>query len=158
MLKKILFFFPAFVLSLTAAASGMTTPAAATLPADNPDAVVGIWKVGSGDAHVQIYKEGSEYFGKIVWLKEPNDENGKPKVDKNNPEEGKRNDPVLGMQMLRHFEYDEDNVWEDGEIYDPKSGKLYSCKMTLVKPNVLEVRGYIGISLIGRTDTWTRVE
>jgi uncharacterized protein (DUF2147 family) len=64
----------------------------------------------------------------------------------------------MGMVLMKDFEYDAKNVWDDGEIYDPKSGKTYSCKMTLIDPDRLEVRGYIGISLIGRTDNWTRAK
>ncbi|HOJ03548.1 MAG TPA: DUF2147 domain-containing protein [Bacteroidota bacterium] len=123
------------------------------------DAVLGTWLVQDKNAKVEIYKRGSKYYGKIVWLKEPNDEQGKAKVDKENPEEKLRSRPILGLEMLRGFVYDEDYVWEDGEIYDPKNGKTYSCKMTLTdKGNTLDVRGYIGISLIGRTQEWTRVK
>lgn len=123
------------------------------------DLVIGNWLVQDKKAKVQIYKKGDRYFGKIVWLKEPDDEQGNPKVDKENPEEKQRSRPILGMVMLRDFEYDEDLVWEDGDIYDPKNGKTYSCKMTLSEDGrSLDVRGYIGISLIGRTQTWTRTE
>jgi uncharacterized protein (DUF2147 family) len=122
------------------------------------DAVLGTWVTGSGDGHVEIYKQGNKYFGKIVWLKEPNSEQGTPKVDKNNPDVKLRTQPILGMVNLRDFEYDGDNEWEDGQVYDPKKGKDYSCQMTLTDPNTLEVRGYIGISLIGRTDTWKRIK
>lgn len=122
------------------------------------DAILGVWQSGSGKGHIQIYKQGTKYFGKIVWLKEPNDESGKPKVDKNNSDEKKRTQPLMGLINLRDFTYEGDNVWEDGDIYDPEKGKEYSCKMTLINANTLEVRGYIGISLIGRTDTWKRIK
>ncbi len=122
------------------------------------DAVLGVWLTGSGKGHVQIYKQGGNYFGKIVWLQEPNEADGKPKVDKKNPDVKKRSQQILGLVNLRDFTYDEDNVWEDGKIYDPEAGKDYSCKMTLKDANTLDVRGYIGISLIGRTDTWKRVK
>ncbi len=122
------------------------------------DAILGVWLTGTGKGHVQIYKQGNQYFGKIVWLKEPNDTDGKPKVDKNNPDAKKRSQPILGLINLRNFAYDDDNVWEDGKIYDPEAGKDYSCKMTLKDANTLDVRGFIGISLIGRTDTWKRVK
>ena len=121
------------------------------------DAVIGTWLVQDKKATVDIFKRGQKYFGKISWLKEPNNEQGKPKVDKENSEEKLRGRPILGLEMLRDFEYDEDYVWEDGEIYDPKNGKTYSCKMTLSPDGrTLDVRGYIGISLIGRTQIWTR--
>ena len=74
----------------------------------------------------------------------------------NNSDPKHQKQPLLGLIMLRNFVYDEDQVWNDGEIYDPKNGKTYSCKMTLKDWNTLDVRGYIGISLFGRTDTWKR--
>ncbi|MDO1445969.1 DUF2147 domain-containing protein [Rhodocytophaga aerolata] len=125
---------------------------------NNPNAVVGTWYNGSKESRIEIYKCGEKYCGKIVWLKEPMNEEGKPKVDKNNPDASLKNRPIMGMELMRNFEYDSGNVWEDGEIYDPKSGKTYSCKMTLTKADQLEVRGYVGISLIGRTDVWTRAK
>ena len=128
-----------------------------TTPPANPDAVVGVWKTGEGTAMVRIYKNGDKYQGKIVWLKEPNDpETGKPKIDKNHPDESVRSRPILGLINVWGFVHKGDNVWEDGNIYDPKNGNTYSCTMKLDNPNTLEVRGYIGVSLIGRTDVWTR--
>lgn len=123
------------------------------------DLVTGTWLVQDKNAKVKIYGKNGKYYGKIIWLEEPNDENGKPKVDKENPEESLRSRPLLGLVMLRGFEYDEDLEWDDGEIYDPKNGKTYSCKMTLDEDGkTLDVRGYIGFSFIGRSQTWTRVE
>jgi uncharacterized protein (DUF2147 family) len=126
---------------------------------NNPDACLGTWLTGSKKGHVQIYKQGDKYFGKIVWLKEPNEPTtGKPKLDKNNPDTQKKSRPILGMVNLSNFKYDSDNLWEDGKIYDPENGKEYSCKMRLINPNQLDVRGYIGVALIGRTDSWVRVK
>lgn len=123
------------------------------------DLVIGHWLVQDKKAKVQIFKRSGKFFGKIVWLKEPNNEHGSPKLDKENPEEKLRARPILGLELLRDFVYDEDRVWEDGEIYDPKNGKTYSCKMTLSEDNrTLEVRGFIGISLLGRTQVWSRTE
>ncbi len=125
--------------------------------ADNPDAIIGNWKTGEGTAVVQIYKQGSSYFGKIVWLNEPNNPStGKPRVDDKNSNSAKRNTPLLGLVNLRNFSFHKNNLWKDGKIYDPKSGDDYSCKITMTDPNTIEVRGYIGISLLGRTDIWKR--
>jgi uncharacterized protein (DUF2147 family) len=124
---------------------------------DNPDAIVGVWKTGEGNAMVRIYKNGEKYQGKIVWLKEPNDpETGKPKVDKNHPEENVRTRSLLGLINVWGFSYIEKDLWDNGSIYDPKNGSTYSCTIKMSNANTIEVRGYIGISLIGRTDTWTR--
>jgi uncharacterized protein (DUF2147 family) len=127
--------------------------------AQSADAVLGKWETKNGKSHVEIYKKDGEYYGKIVWLKEPLNEEGKPKVDKNNPEEDMRSRPLKGLELLREFEYDaDDEMWEDGEIYDPESGDTYSCEMSLEGDDKLKVRGYLGISLLGRTTVWTRVE
>lgn len=119
--------------------------------------IIGVWKTGEGNAIVRIYKNGEKYQGKIVWLKEPNDpETGKPKLDKNHPDESIRTRPILGLVNIWGFTYKEKNVWEDGNIYDPKNGNTYSCSIKMINSKILEVRGFIGVSLLGRTDTWTK--
>jgi uncharacterized protein (DUF2147 family) len=137
-----------------------TTLLVSAVPAvDNPDAILGTWLTGSKKGHVQIYKQGKQYYGKIIWLKEPIDPaTDLPKTDSKNPDAEKKKQPLLGLVNLRGFEYEGDQVWEEGKIYDPENGKEYSCKITLRNNNTLDVRGYIGISLIGRTDTWVRVK
>lgn len=126
-----------------------------TALAQKPDAVLGKWTSATGEAQIQIYKKGDKYFGKIDWLKYPNDDAGKPKTDKKNPDKSLRTRPELGLELLKDFAFAGDNVYEDGTIYDPKSGKTYSCKMT-VNGTKLKIRGYVGISLLGRTEIWTR--
>ena len=121
----------------------------------NEDIVLGTWLTGSGKGKVQIYKTGVEYNGKIVWLKEPTYPDGSVKVDKHNPDKEKQTAPILGLNMLKGFIFN-DGKWIDGTIYDPENGKTYSCKITY-RDGKLDVRGYMGISLIGRTDTWFKV-
>lgn len=124
--------------------------------AQNANAIVGKWLSATGEGQIEVYKKGDKFFGKLSWIKFPNDEQGKPKVDKLNPDPALRTRPELGLELLQNFTYD-DGTYKDGTIYDPKSGKTYSCKMTL-NGNVLKIRGYIGISLLGRTEEWTRVK
>ncbi len=119
------------------------------------DAIIGTWLTASGTAKVQISREGDKYNGKIAWLKNPLDENGKPKVDKNNPDKNQKSTPILGLKMLKDFVYD-DGEWNDGTIYDPNNGKTYSCVIKY-RDGKLDLRGYIGISLLGRTQTWFKV-
>jgi len=155
-MKKILMpsLFVAAACLLIANLSSFTSITAKT--ADG-NAVIGVWKTGEGTAMVKIYKNGEKYEGKIVWLKEPTDPaTGQPKKDKNNPKESNRQRPVLGLTNVWGFVYDGKNEWDDGNIYDPKTGNEYSCTMTLKDNNNLEVRGYVGISLFGRTDVWKR--
>lgn len=125
--------------------------------AQKKDDILGKWINPSGEGQIEIYKRGEKFFGKLVWIKDPNDENGKPKTDEKNPNESLRNKPVLGLEILKNFEFN-GGKWQDGTIYDPKSGKTYSCKLTLKEPNQLSIRGYIGVSLIGRTEVWKRIK
>ncbi|MFD1632059.1 DUF2147 domain-containing protein [Pseudopedobacter beijingensis] len=124
--------------------------------AQKADDAVGIWYNAQKDAKIEIFKKGSNYFGKIVWLQNPS-EDGKPKKDTKNPSESLRNREIIGLEILNNFNATGKNVLENGTIYDPKSGKTYSCKITVETVNKLNVRGFIGVSLIGRTDVWTRV-
>lgn len=124
--------------------------------AQNSDAILGVWKNGEGTGMVQIYKNGEKYFGKLVWLKVPNDVQGKPRTDINNPDENLQSRSLKGLENLRDFVFKGENKWEEGKVYDPKNGNDYSCEMNLIEENTLEVRGFIGISLFGRTDVWKR--
>ena len=127
----------------------------------NADAILGKWLNEDQDAHIQIYNENGKYFGKIVWLKDPNEEDtGLPKLDDENKDETLRDRPIMGLILLKDFVYDEgDKEWDDGTIYDPKNGSTYDCYMNFGDdPNTLKIRGYIGISWIGRNTYWTRVE
>ena len=119
------------------------------------DVILGKWLTAGEKSVVEIYKCGDEYCGKIIWLKEPLDKDGKEKLDDKNPDESKRNRKIVGLQILSGLKYKGDSKWEGGRIYDPEKGKTYKCKAKLEGDN-LKLRGYIGFSLIGRTTTWTR--
>ena len=114
------------------------------------DAILGEWLTASKDGKVQIYKQGDAYFGKITGgTKET-------KTDTKNPEPSLRNRDLLGLIILKDFHYNNKGKWEDGTIYDPNNGKTYSCIIGMKDNHKLEVRGYVGISLFGRTEEWTR--
>jgi uncharacterized protein (DUF2147 family) len=113
------------------------------------DDVTGTWLTSSKRGQIAIYKNGDKYFGKIKGG------TSKQQFDEHNPDPAKRKDPLIGLVILKNFSFD-DNEWVDGKVYDPKSGKTYSCKMSLVDKNTLKLRGYIGISWMGRTEIWTR--
>jgi len=120
------------------------------------DDIVGIWLTsGKEPAKIHIYKSGDKYYGKIIWLKNLTD-NGKERTDANNPDKTKRNNPVIGLIILIAFKFDGDDEWNGGDIYDPESGKTYSSYIYLKDKNMLKVRGYVGVSLFGRTETWIR--
>ncbi len=125
--------------------------------AEEADVILGQWYTDpeEKDAVVEIYKDNGLYSGKIVWLKNPKEDDGTIKVDKENPDEARRNDPLVGLNLVQGFSYKGKNKWAGGSIYDPENGKTYKCKMAL-KGDDLKVRGFIGISLLGRTTHWLR--
>ncbi len=119
--------------------------------------ITGLWWTPKKDAKLEISDLQGTFSGKLVWIIEKDAE----KLDIHNPDESKRNQKVMGLKILDGFKFSGDQ-WDGGSIYDPKNGKTYSCKMSLKKelgkPDVLKVRGFIGISLFGRTEEFTRVE
>lgn len=150
--------------------AGIMLLLAGSAVAQDGDAILGLWATdpegGGGEAHVRIYKEDGKYFGKIVWLAEPvypdDDPKGTPgeeKTDLNNPDPDLRGEPVIGLLITKDFVYNGDGLWHKGTIYDPDNGKTYKCKIKYGDTDkVLKVRGFIGISMLGRTTYWTRVE
>ena len=146
-------------------AIGMVLLFSSVVLAQNQDAIVGKWWNQEKDAQIEIYPCDGKYCGKIILLKEPNyppndpkGMGGKPKVDRENPDSAKKERPILGMDLVGGFIFSGGNLWEGGFIYDPRDGKTYKCKLTLETPDNLKVRGFIGISLIGKTNKWARVK
>jgi uncharacterized protein (DUF2147 family) len=143
--------------------AGMMLMTAVVCHADGAEDILGVWNNQEKDAKIEIFKCDSKYCGKVVEIKNPNYPEGSregvpgtPLLDNNNPDPALRKQPRLGLVVVRDFTYVGDNKWEDGKVYDPKNGKTYSGKMKLVSPHQLNLRGYIGISLLGRTAVWTR--
>lgn len=130
--------------------------------AQNADDILGYWLTQDGDSQVKIFKaKDGKFYGDIKWLKTPNEPDGTAKLDKNNSDEKLKKRPVMGLQLLKAFEFNSKNKeWVDGTIYDPKNGKTYKCFMQFKdeEKKILYVKGFIGISLIGREVQWTREE
>lgn len=129
------------------------------LLAQKEEDILGTWFNGEKSSKIQIYKTtAGNYAGKIVWLKEPNDEKGVAKLDAKNPDKKLRDRALMNLVILTGLNHKGKNNFDGGKIYDPKSGNTYSCKGELVDANTLKLRGFIGVSLIGRTDTWKRAK
>ena len=125
--------------------------------------ILGSWNTEDGRARIEIFPCDGHYCGKIVWLKQPeyprDDKQGmggNPRVDRDNPDPALRGRRLLGLQILAGFTYRGAATWGGGTVYDPESGTTYQSKIRLVSPQRLEIRGYVGIPLFGRTTTWTR--
>lgn len=124
--------------------------------------ILGVWKTEKGEAKVEIFMCGERFCGRIIWLKNPvytdsrDGDIGAPVIDRKNPDPTLRSRPVLGLRILEGFIPEGGSNWGNGTCYDPMSGHTYRGKMHLVSPDRLELRGYVGIPLFGRTSVWTR--
>jgi uncharacterized protein (DUF2147 family) len=119
-----------------------------------PADIAGTWLSGDGDGLIEIRVAGNAITASIQGSQ--NSDPDRPRTDVLNPDPALRDRPLIGLNIFAGFTYDGDNRWSGGFIYDPNSGKTYRGKLHLVDPGTLEVRGFIGISLIGRTETWRR--
>ncbi|MDF2447725.1 MAG: hypothetical protein K0R26_229 [Bacteroidota bacterium] len=118
----------------------------------NADALIGTYMTDKNEGMVDITKKGNKYFGVLTWTKTPG------KLDANNPDKNQQGDKLAGKEILKDFEFDGKDLWHNGTIYDPKNGKTYSCKITRDDKGNLNVRGYIGVSMLGRTTFWVKVK
>lgn len=117
------------------------------------DALLGVYLNSEGSAKIEIFKCDDVYCGKIVWLEDPG-------LDENNPDPALRDRPVEGLVFMTGFSYKQrSNDWRGGKVYASDNGNTYSGKMWLKNNNeMLMMRGYVGVSLLGRTEEFTRIK
>jgi uncharacterized protein (DUF2147 family) len=118
--------------------------------------LIGDWLVSEKTALISFFKDGDKFYGMTKWMGKPKNADGTWRLDVKNPDPSKRSRKLLGDLLCKNFEYSGDGVWEGGTIYDSRSGKTYKAKITMKDINTITLRGFIGISLIGGSDTWTR--
>ncbi len=119
------------------------------------DAIVGIWLTETNDGFIKIDREGERYRGRIVGA--PLGTRDDPDArDVKNPDPSLRDRKLQGLTILGNFKFN-GKRWVDGWIYDPDVGKKYKSNIKLKRADRLQVRGYIGTPLLGRSQVWTRV-
>lgn len=114
--------------------------------------LIGVWLTADKSGKIEIFKENNKFFGKSTSV-----DGNNTRKDVNNPDSKKRNVLLTEVFILKDFVYNGTNKWIDGEIYDPNNGKTYKCTITMKNKKAIDVRGYVGISLFGRTEKWTKV-
>ena len=115
--------------------------------------VEGRWLTQEKDGWIAIELVGDSLVGSIAGSPNGDEER---EFDDRNPDPALRDRRLQGLAIMTGFEYDGDGRWSGGKVYDPNSGKTYKCTLTQVDANTLRIRGYIGVSLFGRSETWTR--
>jgi uncharacterized protein (DUF2147 family) len=155
------YYFPEIIMKFLTCFTAMLLSATTAFGAEM-NGILGIWKTKMDESKVEIFMCGEKICGTIIWLKNPNytdsrdGEVGTPFIDRKNPDPALRKRPVLGLMILEGFTAEGGNNWGKGTCYDPKSGNTYRGKIHLASPDRLELRGFIGIPLFGRTSVWTR--
>ncbi len=121
------------------------------------DKILGTWLSSDKDLKVEIYKNGENYFGKVVWFAcEPQTPDMNAFKDTENPNPALRNRKWLGMNVLEGLKFNNKGYWCDGKIYDPNSGHTFSTVVRLQNNETIQVKGYWGIELFGQTLTFNR--
>ena len=136
---------------------------------EKADELLGEWYTEDNESKVLVEKRGKKYYGTIIWLSEPRYELGDVeagviKHDRHNRDKGLRARPIIGITVLTDFAFNvKKKTWSGGKIYDPENGKQYKCVLRIGSKasdgstQSLNVRGFVGISALGRTTVWSRV-
>ncbi|GHE45244.1 DUF2147 domain-containing protein [Sphingobacterium griseoflavum] len=147
-MKKLLF---ATVMLLTSALSFAQQPA---------DKIIGKWESVAGDVKLKfaIFKQDGKYFGKLLWASNMFEADGKtPKKDNNNPNKCLKNRSRQGIVNVTDLKF-EKGEYSGGKLYNPSDGDTYSLNAKLKSENELHLRGYLGVSLLGKTMKFKRIQ
>lgn len=121
-----------------------------------PDGVEGVWYDDTGKGAVELHRCGPSLCGHIVWLRNPKDRTGQPLTDALNPATTRRNRPICGLQVIGRLAEQSNGIWDNGWIYDPKTGKAYDAMVRLKSPTKLVVTGYLGVKFLSESFIWRR--
>lgn len=124
----------------------------------NAQTIFGSWEskdqeTGNVDSVIELYEKDGKAYAKVIDITDETKRTATCIYCKDD----RKDKPILGMEILTGLEKDDDE-WSGGTILDPRNGKVYKCYIKLVKPNKLKLRGYIGISLFGKTEYMERVK
>jgi len=120
---------------------------------------VGLWTTPDRKTKIRIAKCGGKMCGTVAWVEHPLRKNGEVARDDKNPKSGLRSRTIVGMPLMGGFTQSnhETKLWENGWIYDPQSGKTYSANITVEGAQGLRLHGYVGLTIIGGSQLWTRI-
>jgi len=122
--------------------------------------VLGPWLTGKKGAVIELYRCGNggegRICGRIVWLREPYTDDGKLKRDPENPVASLRDRPMCGLKVVSGLTRSDDNTWSGGRVYNPKDGREYRAYLEIKEKGKIRIRAYLGLPLIGKSETWTR--
>ena len=124
------------------------------------DKVVGTYKaVRNGvTSKVKVFKYQDGYRAQVLWVDNLKMEGGSIRKDPKNPDASKRNTRADQIVLIDKVKYNGKDNWNEGKIYDPTSGKVYSVTLSFKNDKTLKVRGYIGTPMLGESMYWTKIK
>ena len=143
-------------IALAAAIAIVAAPVFAAAAEPDPSGMLGYWIAESKKIAVEIYPCDDELCGKIVWLSKPYGKNGQFKRDKRNPDPTLRDRGYCGIEVITGLKPKRDDYWRNGRFYYPRKGKTFDVDLKLKDGGRLELRAYLGIRLLGMSETWSR--
>ena len=117
--------------------------------------IIGVWCNETNTVHIEFLQSGNSYSGKIVWMDKPNDENGKLKTDKYNPDSKLHSRAIMGLSIIWNLKY-QNSQWVGGSIYNPPKGLTASCEIEMPDSNTLKVKA--SKALFSTVKTWKRIK
>lgn len=123
---------------------------------DTGSQLVGVWESEEKNLQIEMYETNGEYFGRMIYFKCSTEEIMKTSKDIENPDKALTGRHLLGMTLVTRLAYQGNNVWDDGEIYDPNSGRTFEARIQLTGSHSAIVRGYWKFKWIGRSMVFRR--
>ena len=118
--------------------------------------VVGIWESEEKDLQIEMFEDNGQFAGGMIYFKCSSEEIMQTCTDLENPNENLTGRKLLGLKLVTKLDYKGTNVWDDGEIYDPNSGRIFDARIKLSSPNTAIVRGYWKYRWLGRSMVFNR--
>lgn len=107
---------------------------------------------------IKVFKHQDGYRAQVFWVDNLKMEDGSIRKDPKNPDAAKRNTPADQIVLIDKVKFNGKDSWNEGKIYDPTSGKVYSVTLSFKNDKTLKVRGYIGTPMLGESMYWTKVK
>jgi len=142
--------------ALAAAIAIVAAPSFAPASEPDPSGLLGLWMAESRKVAIEIYPCEEHLCGKVAWVIKPYRNNGDFKRDKRNPDPALRQRGYCGIEVITGLKPKRADYWRSGRFYYPKKGKTFDVDIKLKGGDRLELRVYLGIRLLGMTETWFR--
>jgi uncharacterized protein (DUF2147 family) len=118
--------------------------------------LVGVWESEEKNLQIEMFENDGKFFGRMIYFKCSTDEVMRTLKDIENPDKDLIDRKLLGLTLVTELAYQGDNVWDDGKIYDPNSGRTFEARIQVTGPQSATVRGYWKYRWIGRSMVFHR--